>query len=91
VVDVLDGGGGGRRADGRIHGETGGGGRERQGHVGGYEHVVCLHGSADEERCERDDGEAETANEVLVGECLEYVNIGGEFLFAFGPLWFGLH
>lgn len=43
--------------------------------MGGDEHVVGLDGSPDEKGCERDDGEAETADEILVGECLEYALI----------------
>lgn len=43
--------------------------------MSGDEHVVRLHRSSDEERRERDDGQAETADEVLVRECLKHVNI----------------
>ena len=68
VVDVGEGGGGGGR--GGLDGEGGGWGGERGGHVGGEKHVVGLERGADEEAGERDDGEAEAAGEVLVGEGL---------------------
>ena len=42
--------------------------------MGGDEHVISLDRSAHEERRKRDDGEAKTADEVLIREGLDYVN-----------------
>ena len=57
VVELEgDGRGGGLgRVVGAGHGGEGGGGREGGGDGGGEEHVVGLHGGADEEAAEGDD------------------------------------
>lgn len=72
---MLDGGGASGKADGGIHGERGGGGWQREGHISGDEHVIGLHRSPDEERRERDDREAETANEISVPKCLKSIHM----------------